>query len=1021
MEDGMSGSQRLLMVLAFVGVLVLVGGFVINLVSDSGDAMPDSGGTTEKSPIEEDRPRVEPAATGDPAHAGEREVLTPVLDPDAVEAGGSAQELAAEGKGKITGRILDEYGQPVQDAKVESGLDPMSAVYSLFEDRESSAGITVKETSCQSGKDGHFELPVTESSPAMRLKVAHPDHVIHFQVVKNYSGGVMDVGDIVLKLGGAISGYVRDARGLGIASAEITYRTMNRSRDSGPFFSFTLGMGESDRKAVTEPDGFYRITGLAPGETALRASHPEFVAQTRTDLKVVKGREQGQVDFTLPDGHMIAGRVVDGDENPVEGAGVNIEQNVYIDLDEIKDVIPSLPGMNRGAKTDADGLFRLTGLSEGSYVVTASAPSFLRYRSEKVKTGTGNLLVVLEKAGWVAGRVKSAATGEALKDFDVKVENDQWTRSNIKVWKGNEALERAPRLAAPEGAFYIQGLEEGPFRLLASAEGHGDHVEAGLSALAGHGEILDLALWPEAVISGRLVTGDGEPVAQGSVHLKKASKQGPAVMGMGGAIRREVRMERSSGGMFLGTDDDETLKRVESDEEGRFIFKGVAEGEYELVGAHEDHTDTLPLPVAVARGERVENLALELGLSGAIEGVVFDVDGEAKPGARVQAKRKDSQDFLGNLTTSDAEGAYRFKGLEPGEYTVKLMESGGSGMGGFMSITIGGMESAEPGAQQILVKEGEVSRLDLYEIAKGLISGQVTEAGKPVPDISVKLFREGPMMFMPLKTAKTDERGEYELHDVMPGDYVLRAGLSGLSDNLEEKLSMAEGGIMHQDFDLPTGRVEGRLVDQKVGKPVAGARVRLERVKLKDKEGDEEPELEEQRTIIARLATVESSGDGDGAMQTITLDGGSNPTVKSNEDGRFEIRHVRDGHYKIIVEGAGHARMESPPVEVKEGRKTDAGKFELRTGYIVTGAVVDASTGEGVPFCPVRIMPLDAEGNPTDDVDVELGDSDGSFRLEDMNPGAYRLQVDTDAWGGSADLVIMDEDIADYALMVGPK
>ncbi|MHC4941478.1 MAG: carboxypeptidase regulatory-like domain-containing protein [Planctomycetota bacterium] len=1018
----MSDSQRWLMVMVFVGVLALVAAFIVFLVSDSERATPGIDDSMKTGRAKDESPLlVEPAEAEESSGAEEREALIPVLDQESVKAEKAAQELAAEGLGAITGRILNEFGQPVHDAEVQSGLDPMSAVYSLFEDKDP-GGISVKEATCQSGKDGRFHLPVEESSPALRLKVSHPDHVIHFHTVKNFTGGVEDVGDITLTLGGSVSGFVRDARGRGIASAEITYRSQARSGDSGPFFSFTLGMGESDRNAVTGPDGFYRITGLSPGETALRATHPEFVAQTRTDVKVVKGREQGQVDFTLPDGHIIAGRVVDAEDRPVEGAGVNIEHNLHIDLDDIKEIVPSLPGMNRGAKTDEDGLFRLTGLAEGSYVVTASAPAYLRYRSEKVKTGTENLLVVLEKAGWVAGRVKSAGPGEAVTEFDLEIKNDQWTRSNIKVWKGEEAVRLKPDLGAPEGAFFIQGLEEGPFKLLVTADGFGDHVESGLSALAGQGQMLEIGLWPESVISGRLITIDDEPVARGDVYLKKAAKKTPGMRGMGGVMRREVRLERSGGGMFLGTGDDLTNKRVESDEDGYFIFKGVAEGEYEIVGAHDDHTDTLPLPVSVARGERVENLALKLGLSGSIEGTVFSVEGEAKPGARVQAKMKGSQDFLGTMTTSEADGTYRFKGLQPGEYQVKLMETGGgSGMGGIMSITIGSTESEIPGARQVAVKEGEISQVDLYEIAKGMVSGRVTEAGAAVPDIAVKLFREGPMMFMPLKTAKTDERGEYTLKDIMPGDYVLRAGLSGLSDNLEEKLSLAEGEIMNQDFDLPTGRVEGRLTDQNTRDPVPDVRVRLERVKLTDKGESDEPEEQEQRTIIARFATVESTGAGDGAMQTITLDGGSNPTVKSNEDGRFEIRHVRDGHYKIVTEGGGYARMDSQPIEVKEGKKTDAGKLELRKGYIVTGKVVDVSTGEAIPFCPVMITPLDPDGNPTDERDVELSEGDGSFRLEELNPGSYRLQVDTDQWGGSADLNIMDEDLADYSINVSPK
>ncbi len=77
----------------------------------------------------------------------------------------------------------------------------------------------------------------------------------------------------------------------------------------------------------------------------------------------------------------------------------------------------------------------------------------------------------------------------------------------------------------------------------------------------------------------------------------------------------------------------------------------------------------------------------------------------------------------------------------------------------------------------------------------------------------------------PAGMATADENGRYQLQ-LEPGAYRLRASYPGYA-SAERKLRIA--GSREENFRLdPSSRMEGRVVSQQTGKPVAGATVRIE-------------------------------------------------------------------------------------------------------------------------------------------------------------------------------------------------
>lgn len=140
-------------------------------------------------------------------------------------------------------------------------------------------------------------------------------------------------------------------------------------------------------RAMTDQDGFYRITNVAPGTYDVSPSAPAFVPANARDSRnktVLIGEDENveNIDFTLARGGVITGRVTDADGRPV------IEQQVSIfragDFEQRQGARqqpqPQIFAAG-GAPTDDRGIYRVFGLMPGRYKVAAG-------RGEKTFSGS---------------------------------------------------------------------------------------------------------------------------------------------------------------------------------------------------------------------------------------------------------------------------------------------------------------------------------------------------------------------------------------------------------------------------------------------------------------------------------------------------------------------------------------------------------------------------------------------------------------------------------------------------------
>jgi protocatechuate 3,4-dioxygenase beta subunit len=124
-------------------------------------------------------------------------------------------------------------------------------------------------------------------------------------------------------------------------------------------------------------------------------------------------------------------------------------------------------------------------------------------------------------------------------------------------------------------------------------------------------------------------------------------------------------------------------------------------------------------------------------------------------------------------TRTDGSGRFQFDGLPAGKYDLRATKASEG------SAIYGANHLRELG-DTIALGDGETrGNLTLRFLHSASISGHVYDSdGEPVADVTVNLLRRGRNMGAPIltnyRTASTDDRGEYHISSIDPGQYYLR-------------------------------------------------------------------------------------------------------------------------------------------------------------------------------------------------------------------------------------------------------
>lgn len=590
-------------------------------------------------------------------------------------------------------------------------------------------------------------------------------------------GDELDLGTIVLRAGGAVSGRVLDERGLGVPGATVAFGpadTMGRVLEQERFH----GGPHSIPQTTTDAEGRFLLVGMPVGFARLWARGEGYLASYTRAAEVRAGKETLGVELVLSDlrpENRIRLIVLDPEGRPVPRARLEFR------------VSSEETGTTRtGEETTAnDGTYAFIGVADTRLSVTAHAPDGDRSSATvtDVATGGPELVLVLREPE-LASLVVTNTAGEPLESYAL----DVLSPDGAFVYSG------FPRAARPAGRASFP-LPSEPFIVRATAPRHAIETTSRIVPRAGRPVELALELEPVPGIHGFVLDGS-EPVPGAEVRLFQVEDD-------------DVRVEVN--GFLVRTTTDE-LDETMTDEDGAFVITVRRMGEYVLRVDAGGFAPTEWGPFLVEGDVAFPELEIVLWRGGALEGRVRGAQGEDVAGTIVGISRGDG---FGRTARVASDGRYRFARLTPGPWQVVIRDEEIWTNSLSTSRTSGDGISGDTIDWTCEVYEGETTfhDLELGTLARCTLEGRLTVDRADARAWSAKLIPGDQPIFSEAPKTTVAPDGSFRLGSERGGPTWLV--LNGMFEQLGEHMLVAEldlvEGLSTWEFALETGSlvVEG--------------------------------------------------------------------------------------------------------------------------------------------------------------------------------------------------------------------
>lgn len=644
-------------------------------------------------------------------------------------------ELVLGAMESLSGIVVDDVGRPVENATlITCGSMP---------DRQGNSASALRRV--RSDSNGCFAF--ARLVPGRYKLNVFAEGYSELLGSPWFHTGTSDIA-IRLSRGSSISGSVTDAvTGLPLASYEVI-ATLDAPKVRGEVSHGREGSGQIDSS------GKFVVTGLVPGVYELRlqagsADDGRFCLSEPPRVDLTRVQSVTGLNLKAVKGGVLAGKVVDAETGqPVPGASVK----AYHGND--------LPAGS--AESDESGLFRVSGLSTGGYVVKSECRNYEQQtlRSE-VKTGEikEGLVFRLPHLPGLRGRVIDE-TGRPVANASVSgVAADGSFRQVSGMTDESGQFEvyfayKPPWFTQSPGAAYAQASADSRISPRVGPVNLRDPEEVVLK-LASAGRI-----------EGVVVDGNGNAVSRACIAAVSEDKSAANIManGWGGAARRDDTMDQAFAMTGVA---------------GNFCFDMLLPSRYELRVYLPTSVRDLPVAtthVSLGSGETLRaHLVIDSSAFGSIEGRVT-MQGKPSPNQRVMASggKFDWSDGIVEAGT-DQDGHYGLDGIPAGSVNLTLLFE--------PPIENSTLAQITQRRQGIEVIAGQATTVDFdVPFSASYVEGIVSTNGVPEFSAVVEFTQTDPSGEPQRATGFTDSEGYYKV-GLLEGTYdvkVMRIRSSGV-------------------------------------------------------------------------------------------------------------------------------------------------------------------------------------------------------------------------------------------------
>ena len=616
------------------------------------------------------------------------------------EGAGAPRHMVLHRPRHVRGRVRSASGAPLADAYVQAG------------DAADGSGVSIEWQSLSMKRhpvlaDGSFDVELEEDRDEVCVHAAAAGFARASSAAVRWSeDGAAPFVELVLQPAHSLSGVVRSTSGAPLPGANVAVfpRTGPDDEDQE-----CVGAWGPAIVAVTDAAGRFTVADLAPGWWGV-AAWSEQTLRGKAKAEVPCATE---VVVTAKPSRSISGSLAFEDGGPVAGASVLARSD---EAGEFR------------AVTDARGAFRVAGLPDGAFTLSASPgassrANFVVATLEGVEAGASGVALTVARGLSIAGVLRWS---------------DGRAADGVAVYFVAEGPGERPAGAAAysrsDGSFEGVGLVGGRWTLHLCGYDHGGEVNCRYEGVPAGRSDVSIALPRRAEVSGSLVDETGRPLA--GVPLRAVAEiHGPAA----GRDVSEIGVDTGEDGTFSFWGLDSTRYRIQisrgegvtlidpeplrpgsgpvrlvakagesitgsvSDGEGK-PFAGVtvyayvgddgsfvrfgrtgADGSFEVRGLLPDTAITVSLesedllafePVPARSGTRGLKIVAARGLE--ITGVLLSAAGERVGGTTVFLTRTEGTSYA---ATTAEDGSFRFRGLPPGEWKATAQIDGRNGSG----------------------------------------------------------------------------------------------------------------------------------------------------------------------------------------------------------------------------------------------------------------------------------------------------------------------------------------------------